>query len=285
MKNIVWLASYPRSGNTWFRIVLSFLLGGNQNRTNLNHLQTGQIANSRIIFDELSGISSSDLTTGEINNLRPVVYQLLSDESNDILYLKTHDKYFYNDTGNPVFPESHTFGCVYFIRNPLDVAVSNAYYFNRGIDEIIRLMNSYSYMLNSSPNALLPILEERPGTWSEHAMSWYNSGVNIHFIRYEDLINQPFQSFSQALDFLGLQIPDPIIEKAISDASIENLRKLEKDFGFREKLQNCSTFFRSGKSGTWKTVLTEHQVDKIINEHREVMKLFGYMDADDRIIV
>ena len=158
MKNLVWLASYPRSGNTWFRILLSMLLTEKRNKTDLNQLETRLIANSRIMFDELAGINSSELTSKEINNLKPAVFQLLSDETPEHIYLKTHEKYFLSDSGIPVFPTKNTYGCVYIIRNPLDVAVSNAYYFNRSVDLIIQLMNSCSYTLNSSRDSLVPIL-------------------------------------------------------------------------------------------------------------------------------
>jgi hypothetical protein len=285
MKNLVWLASYPRSGNTWFRIVLSYLLSENRIKTDLNHLETGLIANSRIMFDELAGINSSDLTRGEINNLRPTVYQLLSDESDESIYMKTHEKYFLNELGMPVFPAENTFGCIYFIRNPLDVAVSNAFYFNRDIDLIINLMNSRTYTLNSSSVSLVPILEENTDTWSEHVKSWMNSGLNVHFIRYEDMISQPFQAFSKALSFLGLQFPDSTILKAISDASFEKLKKSEETSGFKEKLQSCSTFFRNGKSGNWRTELTGNQIAKIVSDHHEVMQLFGYLNNDNKIVV
>ena len=284
MKNLVWLASYPRSGNTWFRIVVSFLLSENRSKTDLNQLDAGLIANSRYMFDELAGINSSDLTSQEINNLRPTVYQLLSAESDERVYLKTHEKYFSSDFGLPVFPAGNTFGCIYIIRNPLDVAVSNAFYFNRSIDLIITLMNSSSYTLNSSPISLLPILEENTGTWSEHVKSWMNSGLNVHFIHYEDLIKEPFQTFSKALGFLGLQFPESAILQAISDASIEKLRKSEETSGFIEKLQSCNVFFRNGKSGNWKTELTENQVAKIVTDHGEVMQLFGYLDNDNIIV-
>lgn len=284
MKNLVWLASYPRSGNTWFRILLSMLLTDKRNKTDLNHLEAGLIANSRIMFDELAGINSSELTSNEINNLKPAVFQLLSDESTEQIYLKTHEKYFLNDSGIPVFPAKNTYGCVYILRNPLDVAVSNANYFNRSVDLIIQLMNSGSYTLNSSQDSLVPILEEKTGTWSEHVKSWSNSGLNVHFIRYEDMINHPFPTLSKALGFLGLHFPESAILKAISDASIEKLRKSEETSGFNEKLQSCNNFFRNGKSGSWKTELNENHVAKIVNDHGTVMQLFGYIDDNNKII-
>ena len=68
-KNIIWLASYPKSGNTWFRIFLTNLLQKHTSPANINELTGGPIASSRQLFDELTGIDSSDLTFDEIEKL------------------------------------------------------------------------------------------------------------------------------------------------------------------------------------------------------------------------
>jgi len=284
MKNLVWLTSYPRSGNTWFRVFLSGLLADNHHKTDINHLATGLIANSRIMFDEFTGINSSDLTSAEIDNLKPAVYQLLSGETHEYIYLKTHDKYLINNSGNPVFPASNTYGCVYIIRNPLDVAVSNAFYFKKSFDEVIEFMNKGNLILNFRPGVFYPLLDEKPGNWSQHVTSWMNSGFKIHVIRYEDMLNHSFDTFRKAVEFLGLEASDQKVLDSISDSSIQKLKKLEETGGFREKLQGGGIFFRNGKSGSWKTNLTENQITKIISEHGEVMKRFDYMTNDGKII-
>jgi len=284
MKNLVWLASYPRSGNTWFRVFLSGLLADNRNKTDINHLATGLIANSRSMFDEFAGINSSDLTSTEIDNLKPAVYQLLSDETPEHMYLKTHDKYFLNDSGNPVFPQNNTFGCVYLIRNPLDVAVSNAFYFKKSFDEVIEFMNKGNLILNFRPGVFYPLLDEKPGNWSQHVESWIYSGLKIHIIRYEDMLHQPYETFSKAVEFLGLEASPQKVSDSINNSSIQKLKIAEETHGFREKLQGGGIFFRNGKSGSWKTNLTETQITKIISEHGEMMKLFGYLTDDGKII-
>jgi hypothetical protein len=284
MKNLVWLASYPRSGNTWFRVFLSMLLSENRNKTDLNRLEAGLNANSRILFDELAGINSSDLTSNEIDNLKPAVFRLLSEETHEHIYIKTHDQFFVNDSGNPVFPHENTLGCIYFVRNPLDVAVSNAFYFNRSIEKVINLMNRDTYTLNSSTDKLLPVLAEKMGSWSRHVLSWFHSGLKVHFMRYEDMLCQPLHTFSKAIKFLGLDYSDDLISEALLITSIEKLQKSEESGGFKEKLQGCKTFFRNGKAGNWKTELNANQIAKIITDHREVMQLFGYIDDSNKII-
>ncbi len=284
MKNLVWLASYPRSGNTWFRIFLSGLMGDFHSKTDLNRIEIGLMANSRHMFDELSGISASDLTISEIDNLRPTVYKLLSQQTTDHIFLKTHDRYFFNNLGKPVFPTENTFVCVYFIRNPLDVVVSNAYYFGRCIEKEIQLMSSNTYTINSNPNGLLPVLEEKTGSWSEHVMSWYNSGLKVHFVRYEDMANNPVATFATVVQFLGYQYSDDLIAAALSQSAFDKLREIEKKSGFNEKIQGEQKFFRSGKPGSWKTELNDNQINKILTDHETVMKLFRYLDPENKIL-
>ena len=277
MKNLVWLASYPRSGNTWFRLFLSSILSGNC-RMDLNRPEVDLLANSRRMFDELAGITSSELSNDEINNLKPAVFQLLSSESTDHLYLKTHDRFFHTTAGYPVFPLAYSFGCVYIIRNPLDVAVSNAHYFSKSVDEVITIMNDPGYALNVSTDCLYPLLEEWLGDWSGHAMSWLNSGMRVHVVRYEDMIGFPVETFSTALKFLNLKFSEEQVRNAIVETSFETLKKSEEQFGFKEKIQSCNAFFRHGKAGAWRTGLTDIQIKKITGDHRDVMERFGYLE-------
>ncbi len=277
MKNLVWLASYPRSGNTWFRLFLSSILSGNS-RMDLNQMEVGLLSNSRRMFDELAGISSSELANDEINNLKPVVYQLLSCESADQLYLKAHERFFLNSDGFPLFPPAYSYGCVYIIRNPLDVAVSNAHFFSKSVDEVIAIMNNPGYSLNASIDCLYPLLEEWLGDWSGHATSWLNSGIRVHIIRYEDMISFPVETFSKALKFLNLTFSEEQVRDAIAETSFETMKKSEGQLGFKEKIQSCDAFFWHGKAGGWRTFLTELQIKKIIGDHHEVMERFGYLE-------
>ena len=244
----------------------------------INHIQLGLLSNSRLMFDEIAGISSSELANDEINNLKPVVYQLLSSESTHQLYLKTHERFFLNSAGFPIFPLASSFGCVYIIRNPLDVAVSNAHFFSKSVDEVIAIMNNPGYALNASIDCLYPLLEEWLGDWSGHATSWLNSGIRVHVIRYEDMISFPVETFSKALKFLNLNFSQEQVRNAVAETSFETVKKSEMQFGFKEKIQSCDAFFWHGKAGGWRTFLTELQIKKIVGDHHEVMQRFGYLE-------
>ena len=116
LKKIVWLASYPKSGNTWFRVFLSNLLNKNDQPADINNLYATPIASNRELFDEATGLASSDLTPEEIDNLRPGVYEYAARNSKEFLYQKVHDAWIETELGEPMFSKNVTHGVVYFIR-------------------------------------------------------------------------------------------------------------------------------------------------------------------------
>ncbi len=75
MSGIYWLASYPKSGNTWLRSFLSNLQQDGDAPADINELATGTIASARDWLDEALGFDSADLSADEIDRLRPAVYR------------------------------------------------------------------------------------------------------------------------------------------------------------------------------------------------------------------
>lgn len=275
---IIWLASYPKSGNTWFRAFLTAYLNPSQEAVDINNLYDTTIASSRILFDEITGISSSDLTFNEIDLLRPEVYLRNAAESNDIIYHKTHDAWQVLPNGNPLFPPEVTKGVIYFIRNPLDVAVSFANHLNTTIDRTIEIMNNPDYAFCDKTGKLHIQLRQRLNTWSGHVVSWLDkSGLPVHVMRYEDMKARPLETFCNAIAFLGLNIDSACIQEALRKSSFEELHQQEKLKGFKEKSISSSVFFRKGKVNDWKNYLTMDQVNRITELHNAVMQRFDYL--------
>ena len=78
--SIVWLASYPKSGNTWLRAVLTNYLRDDGEPASINALAGGSVACDRETFSEIVGLDSSDLTPDEILRHRPLFHELLARE-------------------------------------------------------------------------------------------------------------------------------------------------------------------------------------------------------------
>ena len=108
-------------------------------------------------------------------------------------------------------------------------------------------------------------------------MSWIDeSELPVLTVKYEDLINRTFESFSEVLQFIEWDYSKKEINKAIEYSRIEELQSQELEDGFREKPLRAATFFRSGKIGSWKDLLDEDQVRMIYDQNKIVMERFGY---------
>lgn len=281
LKKIVWLASYPKSGNTWFRVFLSNLLSKENHPADINNLYATPIASNRELFDEATGLSSSDLTPDEIDNLRAGVYEYAAKNSNELLFQKVHDAWLCSESGEPMFESKVTKAVIYFIRNPLDVAVSFANHLNKPIDITVKIMADEDYAFSSTQNRLHNQLRQRLLSWSGHVKSWvYNSNLPILVIRYEDMKTDTFNTFRKAINFIDIKATDKEIIQALNYSDIKEMQKQEAEKGFREKPANAVTFFRKGIAGSWVTELPTELVSAICKDHFEIMQQFGYLDND-----
>lgn len=278
-KKIIWLASYPKSGNTWFRIFLANLFSCSNQPTNINELQETSIASNRQMFDEVAGIASSDLTPQEIESLRPSVYDKLAENSVQPIFLKIHDAFIYTAEKRPLISENASFKALYFIRNPLDIAVSFKHHLAVSYEKSVQILNDENYAFCSKNNRLHNQLEQKILSWSGHVKSWTHQTVlPIFVLRYEDMLADTHFYFHKALEFLDLKFNDKIIRKSIEYSDFKELQKQEKEKGFKEKAPEAELFFRSGYCGTWQKELSRSLVKKVISEHFEIMKLFNYID-------
>lgn len=282
MSGIFWLASYPKSGNTWLRALLTNYLNQADKPTGINELNFSGDGFMRESFDERLGIDSADLTRKQICHYRPLVYEQMVAESSEPLFLKVHDAYEFNDDGQPIFSRRATAGAIYLIRNPLDVAVSYAYHLNKPIDVTVRLMRENTMLTSDLSGAQLP---QKLLSWSNHVSSWVDaSDLNLLVVRYEDMIGDTVESFGDVVRFAGLDFDSTRIAKAVEFSSFERLRAQELANGFREKQPTAKSFFRRGKTGTWREVLSYEQVNQLIGDHREIMCRFGYLGASGEIL-
>lgn len=280
MKHIVWLASYPKSGNTWFRVFLVNLLNPSPQPADINRLDGIPVASSRRLFDDNLALCSSDLTDGEVDRLRPELYRQLSADTDHLLYLKIHDACTIVDDRVPLVPPEATSCALYFIRSPLDVAVSFAHHSGEDVAEIINHMNDEHYCLCADPGRLDIQLRQKLGRWSGHVLGWVDAvGFDTHVIRYEDMLAQPLDTFRAALDFLGIEASAQQLKQALEFSHIDELKRQEQENGFNERHPACPSFFHQGSAGTWKDVLDDRQVQAIIRHHGPVMERFGYLDS------
>lgn len=278
MSNIIWIASYPKSGNTWFRMFLTALRADEGEDVDINEPTPTPIASSRAILDKALGIESSNLTDEEVRRLRPLAYEtMFSQEADEPVFMKVHDAWTLLDDGRPVLGAVGG-AALYIIRNPLDVAVSNANFNGTDIDKSIARMADPENRLAKSGKRLLEQLPQRLLSWSEHVLSWVDrSGLPVHVLRYEDMSQAPLESFAAAARFAGLDDSPERVARAVEACAFEKLSRQEADKGFKEKSLKQERFFRKGIVGDWRNTLTQQQVERIIAEHGPVMERFGYL--------
>lgn len=274
---IFWLASYPKSGNTWFRSFLTALLRGGDT-IDINALAANMIASSRSWLDDVLGFDTADLRHDEIDALRGHVYGW-RDGPAGVSYHKTHDAYRQASDQAPAFFGGRSLGALYFIRNPLDVALSYAHHNGTSVDRAIADMADPQYGLCRPTRRLLPQVRQHMGSWSQHVLGWVDdSDCGCLVLRYEDMHTDALATFTKAAQFLGLSADAAAIARAVRASAFAALREQESVHGFGERPAGQSQFFRQGQSGTWRTQLTDAQIWQILSDHAPVMRRFAYLD-------
>lgn len=285
-QGIYWLASYPKSGNTWMRILLSNLLYPEKAPVDINAIPATRFSVvTRPFFDETTGLFSSDLTFEEIDKLRQDVCRSWLKKNKEVTFLKIHDAYLTDETKHSVIPEDISLGVIYVVRNPLDVAVSYAHHVDRSLDKTIDLMCQKNASLCRNPRRLQLQLPQRLLSWSGHINSWLNSPLATHLVRYEDLLRDPLSTCAEIVAFLGFEFNQSQIETAIRHSTFERLQQQEVCAGFVERMIPTQTFFRSGTVGNWKKSLAGRQVDRLISEHHQWMSRLGYLDENGNLTI
>jgi hypothetical protein len=279
---ICWIASYPKSGNTWLRMVLANYCRAREELVGINSIG-GAIAASREMFEEFVGIDSSELTPMEIELCRPDLYRGVSSRARGTTFLKVHDAYARNAAGHPLFPPEATRCVIYLIRNPLDVAVSYAHHLGVGMEAVVARMNDEEAVISTRSKGLSRQLMQRLGSWSGHARSWMDdSRLPLVVARYEDMRENPFDAFSRIIGFCGIPLVTERLEQCLQVCSFQKLREQEAKEGFVER-PACSTapFFRRGRTGAWREELSPRLAQRLIKRHSVMMRRFGYLDENN----
>jgi aryl sulfotransferase len=278
--HIVWLASFPKSGNTWFRIFLANLTKGDSTPADINNLdECGATAGSRYEFEATTMLDSSLLSHDEIDDLRHRVYEAIAAEASKERWIKVHDAYTTTQSGQPLLGRNVARAAIYLVRDPRDVAISLAHHQvdSVTIDDVIKLMNSADSAFNDGRKGLAPQLRQKLTGWSGHVTSWLDqTDVPVHVVRYEDLQTAPVEFFAGALKFAGRFATPQEIEQAVRHADFAELRRQEDEKGFVERISRSAPFFRSGRAGDWRDKLTADQIACLEDAHAPTMQRLGY---------
>ncbi len=280
---IIWLASFPKSGNTWMRAFLSSYLYLDLDKENFtfNLLKKierfpnlNQLNNIGIKPKSFLDVAKSWIPTQNHINL-----------NNKINLLKTHQA-FGNFENFPFTDSNNTLGAIYLVRDPRDVLISYSKHMKQSIDKTLDLVleDDSKGNLFEGKNS---VIGEMRGSWSQHYNSWKYSNLKEKIIiKYEDLINNPFDTFSKVishLNYLFRKLSFPLetnaerIRKCIEISNFNNLQNLEKKLGFSDNIKSGATFFNKGTTNQWQDELNHKIIYKIEKKFKKEMKELNYI--------
>ncbi|MCP4183841.1 MAG: sulfotransferase domain-containing protein [Hyphomicrobiales bacterium] len=277
LHGIIWLASYPKSGNTWTRNFLHNLINvmageelGIQDINKMNHLSTWEISGKS--YEKLLDKNLNQCTREEIASVRHQVQQQIADDADGLAFVKTHHA-LVMDRKKPTINFDVTCGAIYIVRNPLDVAISFSHHLNASIDEAIEQMAIEGLETPINEKSVYEVYS----SWSQHVESWTRKPQRtIYVMRYEDMLSEPETTFRGLAHHLLLEPSIIQLERSIELSSFEKLQSQETEKGFREKPKDAKLFFRSGRANQWREELNGQQIDRIVKAHRKQMERFNY---------
>lgn len=297
MIGTVWLASYPKSGNTWLRLLLASLMASPGSIVDINTVsEHSGIASLRSTFDNILLLESGILTDDEIESLRPLVYRAIMQDrlengmDEPVLFLKVHDAYMQTPDGVPLMGGAEgACGAIVIVRDPRDIALSLASHTGLGIDEAIALMNNRAACFGLVPGDQSQQLRQRLTSWSDHVDSWLDQrDIPVHLVRYEDLKSDTAHTIARAMAFAEFPVSDRQAESAMEQCEFGRLQRQEQDRGFREWSPPVAgrRFFRKGLAGGWRDELNRQQIARIERDHGAAMRRLGYIlsEASDDVM-
>ena len=279
---IIWLASYPKSGNTWLRSLIASYFYSNNGSFNFKLLDNiDQFPSPQFFKNYEDPLSEPEATSNFWINEQEKI-----NKEKKIRFLKTHNA-LCKINSNSFTDEKNTIGAIYIVRDPRNLITSLAHHYQIDQNEAFNFMvNKKKALIEKSNNkfvGFVPIL-----SWDLHLESWINcKKFPILVIRYEDLLTSAFDTFKKVISFINKLSPisnklDEIkISQSINSCSFDKLEKLEKNNGFHEAMENKNNnkkikFFNLGKDNNYKKLLEPKLTKKITDLYKSQIEKFNY---------
>lgn len=259
LQRIIWIASFPKSGNTWLRLLLAHYFLPKDVEVDINSIHRFTTGDRRQdFFDRAAGRPFRAQSIDEWLAMRGRAIRLIAASKPSHHFVKTHNRVaLVGDT--PLIPPEVTAAAIYVIRNPFDLCLSYARHQSVDVDRAIELMADDDGV-NVSDTGIAELL----GRWDTHIESWMTApGLPRHVMRYEDMAADTEAEMRKLFSFLRIQPKDGQLRRAIRLSRFDELQKQEKTRGFRERPPNMQQFFHSGRAGGWRERLTPAQIGRI----------------------
>lgn len=275
MGQLVWIASYPKSGNTWVRAFLHNYIRQPEAPYDINRLTDLAAADVNAErYRRYDPRPASQYTVAEVQRMRRLVHRDLTALDQTLVFVKTHNALL-TVAGAPLITPEVTAGAIYIVRDPRDVAVSYSHHRGRSIDDTIACMADPEAATGGTDSRVY----ERHASWSLHVHSWTcRPNPRVQVVRYEAMVADPAATFGRLIRWLGQEPPPTRLNRAIQFSAFEALRAQEQARGFAERAPEATApFFAAGRPGRWHAVLSAAQQARIEHDHGAVMRRFGYL--------
>ena len=283
---IIWISSYPKSGNTWIRFFIISLLLGTKEKIGLKLLENIQQFPNKSQYDRLK---ITDLNYKNLNHISKywITAQNLINLDKRIRFFKTHNALCKVD--NNIFTnEENTLGAIHIVRDPRNVITSlnNHYHHNNFNDSKNFIFDERKGIFNKSKIKANYALPQIIGSWRTHYLSWKILKKNYLLIKYENLVEKPNYEFRKIADYLEIllkkKFSDNQVFEAVKFSSFENLKSMEEKDGFSESVVNPKTkkrekFFYLGPKNDWKNILINNISNEICEKFKKEMLELGYL--------
>ena len=278
---IIWLTSYPKSGNTWVRAMLSSLIYSKDGSFNFELLKYISKYPLKVFFEGLTD------KFNDINELSKfwVLSQNIINSDKKIKFLKTHHLRCSINNNNFTNHEN-TIATIYIVRDPRDVIASYAKHLSLTIENAkLAMFNSQNYTFPQKVNEnerLATIL----GSWADHYNSWTKNNKNLLIVKYENLISDTRKELLKILDFINIFVKIPIdetkVDKCLNSTTFENMKNMEEKGFFNENTIDEKTgkkivFFNTGKKNEWKKNLNSTIKEEIEKKFKKEMSELKYI--------
>ena len=277
---IVWCASYPKSGNTWIKAIITSLLYSEEGIFNFDLLKKiGQFP-IRHQFKEF---------IDDYSNLKKISDNWIKAQEKinfdgKLRIFKTHHGN-YNFLGNNFTNKKNTSGVIYIVRDPRNMITSIANHFQYDLKTSTNFLLEERKLLFTSDSKNPRYKSEENivnilGSWKDHYNSWKTSS-NLIIIKYEDLLSDTKSQINKLIIFLkkfgNFEVNNEKIDNIIRTTSFETLQKNEKKYGFKEAINKKIKFFNLGPKNIWKNVVDEKLIYKIEKNFKNEMKELNYL--------
>ena len=282
----IWLASYPKSGNTLVRSLLASYFFSKDGVYNFDLIKNILQFPTSKLFQNID----IDITNEKEVIANYIRAQQSINKKDSIQFLKTHS-YLFNIENNAFTDLNNSLGVIYIVRDPRNVVTSLANHSSISIEESANYLIDKWYFggnLNNFNDAMRTRLYT--GTWATNYKSWksFKSQGRYLLIKYEDLTNKKEEILIKMLKFIyklnkkNFELDKIKLKNVIDTTSFERMKALENEFGFNESKTEKMTgkkipFFNLGKKNDWKKMISLEIKDKIENAFKEEMKELGYL--------